>query len=53
MTEPTEQVTASIVIPAYNEEAAIGDVLDRTLAVMEPTGIRYEIIVVDDGSTDG
>ncbi len=43
---------ASIVIPVLNEEEAIGQVLDDTIAAMEKSKYRYEIIVVDDGSTD-
>ncbi len=42
----------SFVIPCYNEEQAIGIVLDQIVAVMQPLGLTYEIIVVDDGSTD-
>lgn len=42
----------SIVIPAYNEEASIGDILDKIKKVMEELNQDYEIIVVDDGSTD-
>ncbi|MFQ5912345.1 MAG: glycosyltransferase family 2 protein [Nitrospinota bacterium] len=42
----------SIVVPAYNEETAIKIVLDDIRAVMDGTGISYEVIVVDDGSTD-
>ena len=42
----------SIVIPAYNEEAAIGPVIDEVRAAMEGAGYRYEILVVDDCSTD-
>lgn len=44
--------TVSIVIPAYNEEKTIGDVLFRTNRIMETLRIPYEIIVVDDGSSD-
>ena len=40
----------SVVIPAHNEEKAIGAVLDELIEVLE--GPKYEIIVVDDGSTD-
>ena len=43
----------SIVIPMYNEEAAIADDLRGIQATMEAAGLEYEIIVVDDGSTDG
>ncbi len=42
----------SMVIPAYNEEKTIGNVLANTISVMESLGMPYEIIVVDDGSTD-
>ena len=42
----------SIVIPVYNEEQAIGDDLDLIIKTMEATNYDYEIIVVDDGSTD-
>lgn len=43
---------ASIILPAYNEERGIGSVLDKIKDVMTASGIVYEIIVVDDGSTD-
>ncbi len=49
MTDPA----ISFVIPCFNEEEAIDPVLDGIIAVMAPTGLTYEIIVVDDGSTDG
>jgi len=43
----------SIVIPIYNEKDAIGHELDTITKTMEQSGYEYEIIVVDDGSTDG
>jgi len=43
----------SIVIPAYNEADGIGPVLTRLSTVMAASGIDHEIVVVDDGSTDG
>lgn len=48
-----EQVSVSIVVPAYNEQEAIVGVLNEIVAVMEPLDTTYELIVVDDGSTDG
>jgi len=42
----------SIVIPVYNEEDAIGAELDTIAQTMGQSGYEYEIIVVDDGSTD-
>ena len=43
---------ASIIIPAYNEEEAVGRVVDEVKMAMDSSGCRYEIIVVDDGSSD-
>lgn len=40
----------SIVIPAYNEEKTIAEIIDRVKKV--EVGLEKEIIVVDDGSTD-
>ncbi len=48
----SEDVAVSIIVPAFNEEQAIGRVLDDIVAVMDPLGRPYETIVVDDGSTD-
>lgn len=42
----------TVIIPAYNEERGIGEVIDKTKDAMENTRTSYEIIVVDDGSTD-
>jgi glycosyltransferase involved in cell wall biosynthesis len=42
----------SIVIPACNEEKAIEMTLTGIESVMRPLGIQYEIVVIDDGSTD-
>jgi glycosyltransferase involved in cell wall biosynthesis len=48
----TGEKLISVVIPVFNEELTIGDVLQRLVAVMKKTGFDYEIIVVDDCSTD-
>jgi glycosyltransferase involved in cell wall biosynthesis len=45
--------TLSIVIPAFNERGAIAEEVEGVRRVMDGTGLRYEIIVVDDGSTAG
>jgi len=42
----------SLIIPAYNEERTVGDVVESTAKIMDGLGLLYEIIVVDDGSTD-
>lgn len=42
----------SIVVPAYNEESAISETIHHIRTVMSETAHDYEIIIVDDGSTD-
>lgn len=42
----------SIIIPVFNEEKTIGDVLAKTASAKLPDNMRREIIVVDDGSQD-
>ena len=43
----------SIIVPLYNERENLAE-LDRQLrAAMAPTGVAYEVIYIDDGSTDG
>lgn len=48
-----DAVYLSMVIPAHNERGAIGEVIDSVRAALDRTGCPYEIVVVDDGSTDG
>src|SRR5579871_2848633 len=43
----------SIVVPFHNEAANVPEMYDRLRSVMEKTGESYELIFVDDGSTDG
>jgi glycosyltransferase involved in cell wall biosynthesis len=43
----------SIVIPAYNEERTIHLILDKVRDVVLEHGIAKEVIIVNDGSTDG
>src|SRR5207247_4160169 len=42
----------SVVIPVYNEEGNIAVLYSRLTAVLEQTGLAYEMIFVDDGSRD-
>jgi dolichyl-phosphate beta-glucosyltransferase len=42
----------SVVIPAYNEARRIEPTLQRVLAYLQARGEPYEVLVVDDGSTD-
>ncbi len=50
---PESPVEISIILPAFQEEQGIAPLLERLGAVMEPLGRPWEVIVVDDGSTDG
>lgn len=43
----------SIVIPVYNEKPNLGELIDRLIKTMESTGRTFEMVAVDDGSTDG
>lgn len=43
----------SVIIPAYNEAHSIGYTLEELREGLEELGLGYEIIVVDDGSSDG
>ncbi|MBT7094977.1 MAG: glycosyltransferase family 2 protein [Bacteroidetes bacterium] len=42
----------SIVIPLFNEEEGVQELLNRTTAALKKISEHFEIIVVDDGSTD-
>jgi glycosyltransferase involved in cell wall biosynthesis len=42
----------SIVIPVYNEEGHLRRIAEATLEVMPDIALAYELIIVDDGSTD-
>lgn len=44
--------SVSVIVPAFNEERGIGAVLQSLARVLEQSGLRHELIVVDDGSTD-
>lgn len=46
-------MTLSIIIPTFNEERTIRSVIEKVQSVPLSDGVRKEIIVVDDGSTDG
>jgi glycosyltransferase involved in cell wall biosynthesis len=43
----------SIVIPAFNERATLPELLDRVHKAAAALGLGYELIVVDDASSDG
>ena len=45
--------TLSILIPIFNEEENISSLYDRLLAAVKKIGRPYEVIFIDDGSSDG
>jgi glycosyltransferase involved in cell wall biosynthesis len=50
---PTRVRKLSVIVPVYNERNTLVEILRRMRCVELPAGIEREIIVVDDGSTDG
>jgi len=47
-----EEFYVSVVIPVFNEELTIGDIVARTRSTLEQLKLPYEVLVVDDGSVD-
>ena len=43
----------SLVVPVYNEKENLRPLLDEISRALDPTGRSYEVLLVDDGSTDG
>lgn len=46
-------MTISVTLPVYNEEANLRTLYDRLLPVLDRLGRPWEVILVNDGSTDG
>jgi glycosyltransferase involved in cell wall biosynthesis len=44
--------TVSVVVPVYNSQATLGELVTRLVAVLEPSAAAFEIILVNDGSQD-
>jgi glycosyltransferase involved in cell wall biosynthesis len=53
LAEVADAVAVSVVMPAFNEAQMVGAQIERIREVMDGTRCPYELIVVDDGSTDG
>lgn len=47
-----EKIEISVCVPVYNEEESARPLYDAIVAALEPTGRSFEIVLVDDGSTD-
>jgi dolichol-phosphate mannosyltransferase len=54
--DPTDRIESSVelsvVIPMFNEEEALPALVGRLRPVLDGTGEPYEVVAVDDGSTD-
>ncbi len=46
-------ITYSIIAPIYNESESLSELYRRVTAVMDSNGEPWELLLVDDGSTDG
>ncbi len=48
-----DELDVSIVLPVFNEAGHLREEIDRIRAAMDASAYSYEIVAVDDGSTDG
>jgi len=51
MTKP--EINISVAVPVYNEIESLPELYDRAKAVLDDLGEPWELILIDDGSTDG
>ena len=49
---PQTTRSISVVLPAHNEEAVLAETIEKCVATLSEIAPDYEIIVVDDGSSD-
>jgi glycosyltransferase involved in cell wall biosynthesis len=49
----TDYKMLSAVVPVYDERNTVGEVVRRLRSLQLPDGLEIEVIIVDDGSTDG
>lgn len=50
--DQVQPLELSLVVPVFNEEESIGPLVERIAAAMVDYPHRWELILVDDGSTD-
>jgi glycosyltransferase involved in cell wall biosynthesis len=50
--KPVTQIEVSVVIPLYNEEESLNELSLKLLKVFQNMNVTYEVIFIDDGSTD-
>jgi glycosyltransferase involved in cell wall biosynthesis len=49
----TEKQLITFVLPVFNEELNVEELTKKINATMQPLGLDYELLFVDDGSSDG
>lgn len=47
-----ERLDLSVVVPLYNEEESLPQLVEQLLAAVRPLGLAFELVLVDDGSRD-
>src|SRR4030066_2223906 len=50
---PADPINISVVVPVFNEEGNLPILIPKLVQVLDPLGLPYEMIFVDDGSSDG
>ena len=50
--EKVRNIQCSVVVPLYNEARVVDELYNRLTKVMSETGLHYELVFVEDGSTD-
>ena len=53
VSRPIRSTRVRVVLPAYNEEVALPRLIPRIVQTLSETSWPFDVLVVDDGSTDG
>jgi glycosyltransferase involved in cell wall biosynthesis len=48
----THEIGLSVIVPLYNEEESVTPLYEKIVAAVQPLGLDFEILFVDDGSRD-
>jgi glycosyltransferase involved in cell wall biosynthesis len=53
MQDPPPSLDVSVIVPVYNEEESLPHLVQELHMALAPMGRSYELVLVDDGSSDG
>jgi len=53
MTKPTQQLGITVAVMNYNEAKSLRNVVEEILGVLQRMGNPHEVVIINDGSTDG